>query len=186
MHIHVQTSNDPAAAIPDPWAVVPMPVLASTFVYVETLSNVDPDSGFADLLNILADRFPVVRRLASVETFEAVARQFIFSEPPASNRVHYGDTIPKFIRKVGCSPSIEYLADIAELEMARGTAYRARSVPPLALSAFATLSRRRLDTVKVDLHPSISLIASRFPIVTIWEANQADNDNTIMQWSAEA
>src|SRR5262245_40620878 len=123
--IHVQTSNDLAAAIPDPWAAVPMPVLASAFVQVETLSSVDPGNGFAGLLNILADRFPVIRRLAGVESFEAVARQFIFSEPPASNRGHYGDAFPRFIRSFGQSPSIEYLADIAELEMARGRAFRA-------------------------------------------------------------
>jgi len=37
------------------------------------------------------------------------------------------------------------------------------------------------------LHPSVSLVQSRFPIVTTWENNQAnDGDGMIERWVAEA
>jgi len=36
------------------------------------------------------------------------------------------------------------------------------------------------------LHPSVCLIQSRFPIVTIWEHNQTNDDNGMIErWSAE-
>jgi len=36
------------------------------------------------------------------------------------------------------------------------------------------------------LHPSVCLIQSRVPIVTIWEHNQTNDDNGMIErWSAE-
>ena len=36
------------------------------------------------------------------------------------------------------------------------------------------------------LHPSVYLVQSRFPIVTIWESNQSMASGMIDRWSAEA
>jgi hypothetical protein len=39
----------------------------------------------------------------------------------------------------------------------------------------------------VRLHPSVSLVASRFPIVTVWASNQVDDsDSVVPQWGPEA
>jgi hypothetical protein len=38
----------------------------------------------------------------------------------------------------------------------------------------------------LTLHPSVGLVQSRFPIVTIWENNQSDGESGIIdRWSAE-
>ena len=36
------------------------------------------------------------------------------------------------------------------------------------------------------LYPSVCLVQSRFPIVTIWENNQSEEGGMIERWSAEA
>jgi hypothetical protein len=43
-----------------------------------------------------------------------------------------------------------------------------------------------LPYVRLVLHPSVSLLKSRFPVVTTWEANCGANDNRISQWHAES
>jgi hypothetical protein len=94
--------------------------------------------------------------------------------------------LKKVTAPFGTEPSFEYLADIAELEMARVNAYHAADAAPVGREAFAGLAPEHLDRLRLVIHPSTSLVASRFPIVTIWEANQGDDDDAIIrQWGAE-
>jgi hypothetical protein len=147
------------------------------------------DNVIAALVNALAARYPVVRRMTGDESFRAVAHRFVMAEPPPHSLVllHYGEKFPRFLRSLGHGASFDYLADIAELEMAREKAYRAADGRPLGAQALSVVSRDRLDAPRMTLHPSVSLVASRFPIVTIWEANQSDDgDGMIERWSAEA
>src|SRR5262249_34644863 len=58
---------------------------------------------------------------------------------------------------------------------------------PLAATALSSVRGERLNGLRVVLHPSVCLIQSRFPIVTIWENNQTNDDNGMIErWSAEA
>jgi hypothetical protein len=140
----------------------------------------------ADLVERLAVLYPVTRRLAGDESFFGAASGFIFTElPRAPERVETGEAFPRFLRSLGRTAAIEYLADIAELEWARGKARRTIHVTQIAAHDVATVGH--LDTRRVRLHPSASLIASRFPILTIWEANQANGEaGMIQRWAAEA
>jgi hypothetical protein len=58
--------------------------------------------------------------------------------------------------------------------MARVRAYYATDVVRVGAQALSSFSAERLDELHVILQPSVSLIASRFPIATIWEANQSE------------
>jgi hypothetical protein len=79
------------------------------------------------------------------------------------------------------------VADIAELEMVHDRARRAADARPVGVRAFAPLTINRLKGLRVELHPSVSLVASRFPIVTIWENNRCDREpGMIGRWRAEA
>jgi hypothetical protein len=42
-----------------------------------------------------------------------------------------------------------------------------------------------LPDLRVRLHPSVTLLESRCPVVSIWEANRNDNDNVIGRWAPE-
>jgi hypothetical protein len=99
----------------------------------------------------------------------------------------YGDNFPRFLRGQGNAASFEYVADIAELEMVREKARRAPDVRPLAAEALLPLRDQWLNGLRIALHPSVCLVQSRFPIVTIWENNQSDDENGMIdRWSAEA
>jgi Putative DNA-binding domain len=149
--------------------------------------GVKSHSSRKSLIEVLAARYPVIRRLVGELSFRIVARRFILSEPPSiAISPSYGDNFPRFLRGQGNAASFEYVADIAELEMVRGKARRAPDVRPLA-EALLPLRAQWLNGLHITLHPSVCLVQSRFPIVTIWQNNQSGNENGIIdRWSAEA
>jgi hypothetical protein len=142
----------------------------------------------ASPIELLFARFPVTRRLVGDESFRAMTHRFIVSEPPSSTTLlHYGETFPRFLKRLGDTASIEYVADIAELEMAQGKASRAADALPVGARAFSSLRTEKHYGRRVVLHPSVFLVASRFPIVTIWKNNQSDGENAVIErWRAES
>jgi hypothetical protein len=68
--------------------------------------------------------------------------------------------------------------------MARTRARYAADAPPLAAAALSALQTRQLSGLRVVLHPSVYLVQSRFPVVTIWESSQTGS--MIDRWSCEA
>ena len=136
-----------------------------------------------ELLDGLITHFPVTRRVAGDESFDAMARRFIVTERSCpARRFPNWEAFPSFLRGQGKAASIEYVADIADLEVARGKAKYAANARPIGAQAFPSLAAE----LRLVLHPSIFLVASRFPIVTIWENNQSEHENgRVGRWSAE-
>jgi hypothetical protein len=144
----------------------------------------------AGLIKAVAARYPVVRKLLWDDAFNRVAHLYVTSQPPRSPvMLEYADSFPQFLRKVGQCAASDYLADVAELEAARTRAYHAADAEPLPRDAFAALAPEDLPGLRVTLHPSVTLLKSRFPVVSIWEANRRDddqhNDNTVSLWKPE-
>jgi Putative DNA-binding domain len=142
----------------------------------------------ASAIELLAARYPLIRRLVGELSFRVVARRFIRSNPPnLSIPDSFGDNFPRFIRSLGDSACIEYVADVAELEMRQRRAQYAPHVQPLDPSALSSLEAERLKGLRVALHPSVYVVQSRFPIVTTWENNQTNEDSGMIErWVAEA
>jgi hypothetical protein len=141
----------------------------------------------AHAVHALCARFPVIRRMVGEPSFGAVVRRFIAGEPPRTPVARsYGESFPRFIRAQGNSGSIEYVADIAELEMAVGKARYAAQVRPLGTKALSALQAGRVAGLRIALHPSVCLVQSRFPIVTIWNSSRGDEPGTIRRWRPEA
>ena len=139
------------------------------------------------LVEALAARFPVVKRLVGDEFFSAVAHAFVLREPPVSPLlIHYGKTFSAFIEAFDAAKPLPYLADVARLEYARGLAYHAADAEPLPRAAFAALPAGRIGSARVTLHPAVGIVASRFPVLSIWEANQDQAVRAVPHWGAEA
>ena len=131
---------------------------------------------YAGLIDVLAGRFPIVARLVGEEFFRAMARIYVEREPPASAvLIRYGASFPNFIADFPPAASVPYLADIAALEWARASAYHAADAVPLALAELASAADRAADTVLI-LHPSLSIVRSAYPIVSIYELNAEGGD----------
>jgi hypothetical protein len=143
------------------------------------------DTGRLALVELLRGQFPVVRKLLGEDSFAALAEQFVDVSEAVPALPRLADEFPQFLRGFRRGASVEYLADIAELEGARVTATRFLRIPALPPAKLSSALRNPIGTMRFDFHPSVSLIKSRFPIVTIWELNQADEDRLLKHWGGE-
>jgi hypothetical protein len=124
------------------------------------------------LIGALEARFPAVRRIVGGEFFAAAAWLFAAANPPRSPLMMiYGDEFPDFLESFEPADELPYLADVARLEAARTRAYHAADAKPLEPSALAEFAPDALAALRFVLHPSVEIIASDFPIVTIWAMN---------------
>ena len=175
-----------AEAIVSGDAPIPATIRAASGAAHASRFGVYRNNVIAGLINAVAARYPVVRKLLWDDAFNRVAQLYVTTEPPRSPvMIEYGDGFPQFLRNVGQCAAADYLADVAELEAARTRAYHAADALPLPRAALAALAPEDLPDLRLTLHPSVVLLQSRFPIVSIWEANRHDNDITISEWKPE-
>jgi hypothetical protein len=166
---------------------LPVRLRAATAARAESGVAVYRNNVMSGLIKAVATRFPVVRRLMGEESFLESIRRFIVAEPPRSPLLlDYGEGFPQFLRRLGDDACIGYIADIAELEIARGKAYHAADAASLPPQAFAAVPVEQLGGLRLSLHPSVSLLQSRYPIVSVWHANQEAGDVALPQWRPEA
>ena len=165
---------------------MPATIAAASGAAAASRFGVYRNNVIAGLINAIAARYPVTRKLLWPETFDAFARMYVAAEPPRSPvLIAYGESFPQYLRYVGQGAVADYVADIAELEAARTRAYHAVDAAPVGRAVFAALDADELPHLRLALHPSVSLVKSRFPVVTIWEANRHANDDMIHQWTQE-
>jgi hypothetical protein len=168
-------------------AGLPIGLCAVTPARAESGLAVHRNNVMSGLIKLVAARFPVVRRLLGEESFLEKVRRFIAAEPPRSPLLlDYGDGFPHFLRRLGDDADIGCIADIADLEVARVKAYHAADAAALPPQAFAALPADRLAGLRLSLHPSVALLQSQFPIVSVWHAHQEPADARLRQPRPEA
>lgn len=139
--------------------------------------NVYRNNVFASLSETLAARFPVVERLVGEEFFQAMAREFVSRHPPRSAvLIEYGAAFPAFLKAFEPVAALPYLPDVARLELTCNAAYHAADATPLGGAALAAIPAEAIGEAVLHLHPSVQVVASDYPIVSIWETNTHDED----------
>lgn len=130
------------------------------------------------LTDALAETYPVIQALVGEEFFRAMARLFIVANLPRTPVLAwYGEGFSEFVRTFPPACALPYLADMANLEMARVRAYHAADLEPLAVDALGMLlaDAQRLPDARLALHPSLYAFRSKYAVVSLWAAHQTDN-----------
>lgn len=146
----------------------------------------DPGARFAvyrnnvvhSLVAVLGDTFPVVRQLVGKNFFGAVARLFVAEHPPISPLMHrYGGDFPGWLADFEPATDLPYLPDLARLEWARLSAFHAADADPIDAQALVALLQApdRLAVSSLILHPSLAVVPSPHPVVSLWSAHQQDD-----------
>lgn len=139
--------------------------------------NVYRNNFYASLIDVLAGRFPVVQRLVGEEFFRAMAKVYVDEQPPRSAMIlAYGGGFADFLAGFPPVSDVPYLPDIAHLEWARHTAYHAADASPLGAEDFAAIPGEQVAALTLALHPSLTVVSSHYPIVSIWETNTFDDE----------
>jgi hypothetical protein len=127
------------------------------------------------LIRALRTRFPVVERIVGEEFFAGMAQAFVSAHPPRSPLLmRYGDEFADFISDFAPAAELVYLPDVARLEAARTRAYHAADAERLDPAVLQRLDASALPDLRILLHPSVELVRSPHPIVTIWAMNSGE------------
>jgi hypothetical protein len=124
------------------------------------------------LIDALQANFPAVVRIVGADCFRAMARAFIAGQPPVSPiLLDYGAAFPDFVAAFEPAAALPYLADVARIERAWLEAYHSPERTPLAPALLAAVPIEAVSDLGLDLHPSLRIVRSRFPALTIWRMN---------------
>ena len=120
----------------------------------------------------LATAYPTVAALVGVDSFGALARDLWRQRAPECGDLgEWGAALPAFIADSESLASEPYLADSARLDWSVHLASRAAdglAAPPV-LDALAT---QPPESLRLRLRPGTHLVASAWPVASIWLAHQ--------------
>ncbi len=137
--------------------------------------NVYRNNVVASLIQVLEARYPAVLRLVGEEFFRGLARLYLEAEPPRSAVIaEFGGGLSQFVKGFEPAKELSYLADVARLEWLQHVAYHAADALPLGPGDLASVAAATVPKLKFTLHPSVGVLASAYPIVSIWETNKRD------------
>jgi hypothetical protein len=160
-------------ALMDPDEPAPQGVHVRKGAQLDQRFNIYRNNVFASLTSVLQARFPVIEAMVGAEFFQATARLFIEQHPPSSPiMAFYGDAFAGFLEVFEPAQTLPYLPDMARLEYARALSYHARDSAVIAGADLANVPPHDLERLVFTPHPSVHLITSPFPIVSLWQAHQ--------------
>jgi hypothetical protein len=167
--------SDFARTLLDPDLPPPDVVTAHTARQPQKRFAVYRNNVVAGLINALRAKFPATERIVGEDFFAAMARVFVTAHPPRSKILHtYGDDFGDFIARFEPAAAVPYLADVARLEAARTRAYHAADAEPLSPADFTGLDPDKIASLRLTMHPSLQILRSYHPVVTIWAMNAGD------------
>ena len=176
-----------AQALLDPNKPIPQGIISPDAPNATRRFAVHRNNVVAGLVRAMEARFPAVERIVGEDFFVAMARAFVIERPPRSPLLAtYGDEFADFVGAFEPAQELRYLADVARIEAARTRAYHAADATPVGASELAALDADALIALCVDVHPSLEIVRSEHPIVTIWAMNSGEQQLApIETWSGE-
>ncbi len=164
-----------AQALLDPERPLPDGLRSHTGRMPERRFGVYRNNVIASLVNALRTQFPATERIIGEEFFLGCARTYIAQHPPRSRVLaEYGDGLGDFLAVFPPAVELPYLADVARIEAARTRAYHAADADPIDPQTLSQIGPERLFATVVSLHPSLQIVRSAYPAVTIWAMNSGD------------
>lgn len=164
-----------AKALLNPAAAVPAGIVGPDGLPTNKRFAVYRNNVVVGLIEALQANFPATYRIVGEEFFRAMARDCVRREPPSSPiLLDYGVGFPDFIDQFEAAASLPYLPDVARLERAWTESYHALEALALRADALAKVLDHEAPSLRFKMHPSLRVVRSQFPALTIWRMNVAD------------
>jgi hypothetical protein len=161
-----------AAALLDPELPTPVGLVGPDGKPSSRRFGVYRNNVVAGLTQTLKDAYPAVHRIVGSDFFRALARTYVVIEPPRSPMLfESGAGFPAFIGRFEPAGVLPYLSDVARIERAWTEAYHEAEASPIGPSAFTEIGPDQLPAMSLVLHPTVRIVRSRFPALTIWQMN---------------
>lgn len=131
-------------------------------------------SVLANLAGAVRATYPVVENIVGSDFLAAISRRYAQATPSTSGDLNaYGGQFADFLAADPACAALPYLPDIARLEWLVQHVYGAADAPAQDLSQLAATSPDNWGELRFSLDPAHALLASPWPVVRIWEINQA-------------
>ena len=167
-----------AEALLEPEAALPPAIARAASPAAKRRFDVYRNNVTSSLIEALKASFPVVCRLVGEDFFKAAATLYVRQDPPRSPLLfRYGASFADFLEGFPPAASVPYLGDVARLEWAWLQAYHAEDRAPLPIQDLAAFPQESLPALRFTLHPSFSLLRSRWPLVSLWAAVRAQRED---------
>lgn len=164
-------------ALFDPNKQVPDGITGPSGRPAGTRFNVYRNNVASSLIDALEAVYPAVRSICGSDFFREMARQFALANPPTSPvLIQYGAGFSNFIDTFEPAGRLDYLSDVARLEWAWSQAYHAADCELADPSVLTGLQPDQISGLRVVFHPSVQILSSRHPAVSLWNANVATGD----------
>lgn len=139
------------------------------------------------LVDALKSTFPAVHRLVGEEYFVAAAKAYVTEHPPRSPvLLLYGRSFGEFLDRFPSASGVPYLGDVARLEWTRMNALHAADAASVEIGDLSRVPEEVLESTVLTPHPSVGVVASRWPVVSLWQASiDPDGDVEVNMQRAE-
>lgn len=155
------------AVAPDIFAGSDTQTLAGLAVYRNNIRS--------SLSRVLAEKYPVIQQLVGEDFFKFLAHEYYHTYPPTSPLVtRYGDALPVFLEGFEPVTAYPYLPDMARLEQYWLEAYHAPDATPMTPQDIIAAAGDDIAYLTFEFHPSVRLLASAYPVGSIWQTHQPD------------
>ena len=123
----------------------------------------------------LAASYPVVARLVGEICLKNLARAYVNRFPSrCGDLAAFGREFPRLLEAFYAHGAFAYIASVARLEWALIESESASDAEPLDFERLSGLSEEDHACVVFHLHPSVRIVRSVYPILSIWRTHQVD------------
>ncbi|KSV75566.1 hypothetical protein N185_17145 [Sinorhizobium sp. GW3] len=135
----------------------------------------------------MVSRFPISRKIVGEEHFFAIAQEFVSKQTPSSPpHSNFGDEFADFVELFYDLIDIAFVPDVMRLEAARSRAYSAADATSITINRLREVQKSDLADVVFVPHPSLSVVKSVHPVVTIWAMHTGEiQSQPILDWQGE-
>ena len=171
-----------ADALLQPHAAVPDDVRGAHAAERQARVDIYRNNVTVSLADALADSFATVRQFVGDAFFRTAAVHYLRRHPPRSALLwRHGEGFPDFLAAYAPAAGLPMLPDLARLEWLRQAAYRAPDAAVLPTDELARLlaDPARLPGLHLALVPSLHVLRSAHPVVSLWRAHQDPDASAI-------
>lgn len=129
------------------------------------------------LREALAGVYPVVQKLVGDEFFQHLVHEYVQRYPSRTGNLHdFGDEFASFLQDFPGLEALPYLPDVARLEWAYHQVFHTSEQRVLKIGELVSLGEQQTAGLIFQISSGCIFFASDYPVLGIWQANQAGND----------
>ena len=130
----------------------------------------------SSLTEALRAVYPVLHRLVGEEFFAHLATHYVRAHPSRCGDLHeFGAQAPELVAAFPGLEALPYVRDVVSLEWSYHEVFHAAEHATLDVARLASIAPQRYGELKFSMHPASRLLESRYPVLSIWMANQPDD-----------